>query len=105
MKKQSLEAKIINLRESLNMTQLELSKKINIDKSSMNKIETGNRKVSSDEILRLAQVLNVSADYLVGNSNKKVVAELTSNDIDFTYNGEIVSDEDMELVRRVLRGK
>lgn len=105
MKDQSIGARIINARELIDMNQIDLGREIGLDKSAMSKIESGTRKVSSDELLKICQVLGVSADHLIGNSNKKIAAELTNNDIDFTYNGEIVSDEDMELVRRVLRGK
>lgn len=46
----SLIRRIINLRESNNWTQVELGRKLNLDKSAMNKIENGTRKVSTNEL-------------------------------------------------------
>ena len=45
----TLAKKIINLREERNMSQIELSEKTGIERTALNKIERGTRKVSSDE--------------------------------------------------------
>ena len=45
-----LNERIIDLRESKDLTQTELAKRLSIDKSAMNKIESGTRKVSADEL-------------------------------------------------------
>lgn len=69
MANKNLAARIIDLRESVNMTQTELAKMLKIDKSAMSKIENGTRKVSSDELKQIADIFKVSTDYLVGRSN------------------------------------
>ncbi|VDG33333.1 XRE family transcriptional regulator [Lactobacillus brevis] [Lactiplantibacillus mudanjiangensis] len=58
--------KIINLRERKDMKQSELARRLGLDKSSMSKIENGTRKVSSDELNKLADIFEVTADYLLG---------------------------------------
>ena len=64
-----LAKKIVNIRESKNMSQLELSKKAGIERTALNKIEKGTRKVSSDELRRIALALHQSSDNLLNISN------------------------------------
>lgn len=80
MAKNELANRIINLRESKDWTQTELGKKIGLEKSAMNKIENGSRKVTTDELRQLAKVFDVSTDYLLGNTNKKHYYDLTKKD-------------------------
>lgn len=66
-----LAKKIIDLREQSDMSQAELARRMNIDKSSMNKIENGSRKVSSEELLAFSTIFDVTTDYLLGKSETK----------------------------------
>lgn len=59
--------KIKTKRETLNISQKELATKTNINVSVMNRIESGERAIRDDEILKIAKFLNVSTDYLLGN--------------------------------------
>ena len=54
-----LAARIVDQREKVNMSQSELAKRLGIDKSSMNKIEKGTRKVSSEELDKMEEVLAI----------------------------------------------
>ncbi|MHC9537743.1 helix-turn-helix domain-containing protein [Dellaglioa sp. BT-FLS60] len=58
--------RIINLREKNNWSQVELGRKIGIEKSTMNKIENGTRNISTEELSKIATCFNVSTDYLLG---------------------------------------
>lgn len=58
--------KISYLRESKNMTQAELSKKLGITRSSVNAWEMGISIPSTQYIVELALLFNVSTDYLLG---------------------------------------
>ena len=51
--------RIIDLREKRDWTQAELGRKIGLEKSAMNKIENGTRKVSTEELQKLAEIFNV----------------------------------------------
>lgn len=59
-------SKIINLREAKDWSQAELARRLGVEKSVMNKIENGSRKVSIDELKQLANLFQVSTDYLLG---------------------------------------
>ncbi|EAD8590492.1 XRE family transcriptional regulator, partial [Listeria monocytogenes] len=64
-------------------SQKELAKKINIDDSTMNKIEKGNRPIRDKELAKIADVLEVSTDYLLGrvknNIADTIAAHIDSN--------------------------
>lgn len=67
----SLPNKIINLRESKDWSQAELARRLDVNKSVMNRIESGERKVSSDELKKLSDIFDVSTDYLLGRTDVK----------------------------------
>ncbi|WP_243674278.1 helix-turn-helix domain-containing protein [Lentilactobacillus kisonensis] len=71
MADKSLANKIVNLREEGNITQSELARRLGLDKSSMSKIESGSRKVSTDELKRISEIFEVSTDYLLGNTTDR----------------------------------
>ena len=54
------------LRGQQGMSQQELADLLKIHRPAVSAIESGTRKVSSDELVRLAQIFHVSVDYLVG---------------------------------------
>lgn len=103
LKNKDLATRIVDLREKRDITASALAKKIGIDKSQMSKIENGTRKVSSSELDKLASALNVTSDYLLGRADEKT-ADLADNETIFTYEGKQIPPEDLEYMRRILRG-
>lgn len=75
--------RIVQLRMKKSISQKELAKKINIDDSTMNKIEKGNRPIRDKELAKIADVLEVSTDYLLGrvknNIADTIAAHIDSN--------------------------
>lgn len=57
---------IVNLREQKNMSQVELSNLMSLNKNVMGRIERGERPLRDNEILKLAQIFNVSTDLILG---------------------------------------
>ncbi|MGJ3876168.1 helix-turn-helix domain-containing protein [Lactiplantibacillus argentoratensis] len=117
MADKNLASRIINLRESKNMKQSDLARRLSLDKSSMSKIENGTRKVSSDEILKIANIFEVSTDYLLGNSEKNHKSpdwateadridldKLLQSNTPMGYGGMSMAPEDKEKVRNVIEG-
>ncbi|WP_125572355.1 helix-turn-helix domain-containing protein [Lacticaseibacillus songhuajiangensis] len=62
----TLQSRLIDLRESKNMSQAELARRMQVDGSIISKIESGARKVSSEELAKLASIYEVTTDYLLG---------------------------------------
>lgn len=76
-----LAKRIIDLRESKNWTQTQLAKKMDLSKSIMSKIESGHRKITTDELKSLAEIFSVSIDYLLRIASSTTSSQTTSFDI------------------------
>lgn len=63
--------RIINLREAKNWSQRELARRVNLNFSVMNRIESGERPIKDHELIDLSTALDVTADYLLGKTNQK----------------------------------
>ncbi|WNW16693.1 helix-turn-helix domain-containing protein [Lactiplantibacillus plantarum] len=65
---------------------------------------------SVDKVKAVADVLNVSVDYLLGNTNDNSTAtkpkqvDITDDDYIMTYQGKPIPPEDMEYIKRILNG-
>ncbi len=75
------------LRERANITQSALAKKLNISRSSVNAWEMGISAPSTQYIVELAEIFNVSTDYILGVTSANVVAldHLTDEQIKLVY--------------------
>lgn len=62
----TLANRIAYLQERSGLSQIEIAQKLGIDPSAFSKIKTGTRKVSADELNKLADVFKVTTDYLLG---------------------------------------
>ncbi len=69
----TLGIRIKNLRQKANMTQLELSQKLNVSNTTLSQYENGIRIPSDDIKLKIADYFDVSVDYLLGNSSNKKI--------------------------------
>lgn len=75
-----LRRRLIDLRESMNLSQVELGKRLGINNTVINKIESGARNVSANELSKFAEFYDVSTDYLLGKSEKPHYYSLTEKD-------------------------
>ncbi|EAC2285438.1 TPA: helix-turn-helix transcriptional regulator [Listeria monocytogenes] len=83
--------RIVQLRIKKSISQKELAKKINIDDSTMNKIEKGNRPIRDKELAKIADVLEVSTDYLLGRA-KNNIADTIAAHIDSNASEEDIKE-------------
>jgi transcriptional regulator with XRE-family HTH domain len=58
------------LRTSLNLSQAKLSKMLGVSQSAINRYEHNQVAVPDDAILKYADFFNVSADYILGRTDK-----------------------------------
>lgn len=63
--------RIVELRERAGLKQYELAQKANMNPAVLNRIESGKRPARDDEIKTIAQIFNVSTDYLLCNSDSE----------------------------------
>lgn len=66
--------KIRDMREDNELTQKEISKKLYISKKTYERYENGERIPPIDFMIRLADLYNVSIDYLCGRTTRKETA-------------------------------
>ncbi len=66
----AVNVRIRKLRRSCNLSQEQLAEILGITRSAVSEIERGSRKISADEIIKLAKACNVSTDYILGLAEK-----------------------------------
>ena len=65
---------------------------------------------SVDKLNKVADYFDVSGDYLLGRTNTRSKKDnskvaLDDNDIIMTWRGQPLSDEDREMIKRIMNGK
>lgn len=88
------------LRIQKGMTQEELAKKMDKDYSTIGKWELGQRNPIMADIIKIADIFNISVQDLV-EKNLKLNEIKKTDEIDVLYNKtkDILSDEDRELIK------
>lgn len=101
--------RIRDLRKQKRMSQTELAKSAGVSQTTVTAWETGKAEPSSSAVAKLADIFNVTTDYLLGRPNKQETkkddVELSDDDVIMTWRGKPLSDEDRELIRRIMDGK
>ncbi|MEC3737005.1 helix-turn-helix transcriptional regulator [Bacillus safensis] len=87
--KNKLGERIKQLREKNDWSLRELESRVNINYSVLSRIESGKRPVTDSELLRFADIFDVSTDYLVGRSDNPDFKILDDNKIE--------SDPDLQI--------
>ena len=59
-----------DLREDSELTQAKLAEYLHVKQNTYSQYENGQRQVPLDILIRLADLYNVTLDYLVGRTNK-----------------------------------
>ena len=94
--------KIKQLANDRGITIAELERKSGLSNGQISKWNV--RSPKTENLEKVAKYLNVSLDYLTGNSNSKKTADLADKDTVFTYEGRQIPPEDLEYMKRLLRG-
>ena len=91
------------LRKQAHLTQVELAKRLGIGQSSYADWERGKKKPTQENLVKIAQILNVTIDYLVGNFDEEITNnKLEDIEILFRKNSEGLTDEEKSLFRQEL---
>lgn len=100
-------SRLRDLRNEKKLTQDDLGKMLNVSGKTIGAWERDSRQPNIEAINKIASIFNVSTDYLLGNpekiSNTKT-ADIEDDSIIFTYEGRQIPKEDLELMRRLMRG-
>ena len=89
------------LRKQVKLTQAQIAEKLNISQQAYASWEHGTKKPTQENLVKIAQVLNVSVDYLVGNSEKKS-DELDNIELLFRMKSKGLTDEEKAIFKKEL---
>ncbi len=86
----------------------ELGRRIGIAKSTVAGYEAGDREPSLDTVAAIARLLDASADYLLGLSERSRAVPSDPESLSFAgselhWNGERLTEDELELLLRLLR--
>lgn len=89
----SFQTQLVKLRKRANLKQLELAEKMDVKQYVISSWETSRSEPNIDQIIKLANILNVPTDYLLDNSIIKVESE--EQFINMTKHFELDNEDDL----------
>ena len=98
---------IKELRKQKHLTQKDLAKLMHVSQQTIGAWETERAIPGSDTLALLANLFNVSTDYLLGRDTKEddlKTADLADDDTIFTFEGKPIPEQELEYMKRLLRG-
>ena len=81
-----MELKIKHFRKQKGFTVDKLSKKLNIGQSTLTNYENGNRDIGTETLCKVADILNVSVDELLGREINKTMIPIAREELDISEN-------------------
>lgn len=90
-----------DLRKQAELTQVDVAEKLGISQPAYASWERGVKKPTQDNLVKIAQIFNVSVDYLVGNSDEKT-DELDNIELLFRMNSKGLTEEEKEIFKKEL---
>ena len=90
-----------DLRKQAGLTQVEVAEKLGISQPAYASWECGSKKPTQENLVKIAQILNVSVDYLVSNLKEKT-DELDNIELLFRMNSKGLTEEEKEIFKKEL---
>lgn len=95
---------IKKLRSENKMSQNDIAARLSISRQAYSLYENGKREPSIDTIQQLAEIFNVSTDYLLGNSDKKEKPLVNEDKVLEEYLDELKNRPEMRMVFSLMKG-
>ncbi|QLL70258.1 helix-turn-helix domain-containing protein [Lactobacillus sp. 3B(2020)] len=101
-------SKIKDLRKASRMSQTDLGKLVHVSQQTITAWENNKAEPASSAIIKLAEVFNVTTDYLLGRPEKGN-SNYTDEDLEealdraHSFSGKPLSDHDRKVAKDVLR--
>lgn len=90
-----------DLRKQAHLTQVDVAEKLGISQPAYASWERGVKKPTQENLIKIAQILNVSVDYLVGNSDN-TGDKLDNIELLFRMNSKGLTEEEKEIFKKEL---
>ena len=88
------------LRKQVQLTQAQIAEKLDISQQAYASWERGAKRPTQENLVKIAQVLNVSVDYLVGNLEES--DELDNIELLFRMNSKGLTEEEKGIFKKEL---
>ena len=89
------------LRKQAQLTQVDVAEKLGISQPAYASWERGIKKPTQENLVKIAQILNVSVDYLVGNSDY-TEDKLDNIELLFRMNSKGLTEEEKKIFKNEL---
>ena len=89
------------LRKQVKLTQAQIAEKLDISQQAYASWERGVKKPTQENLIKIVQILNVSVDYLVGNSDN-TDDELDNIELLFRMNSKGLTDKEKAIFKKEL---
>ena len=96
-----LSERLKNLRKQAGLTQVDVAGELGISQQAYASWERGVKRPTQENLVKIAQILNVSVDYLVGNSEEKL-DELDNIELLFRMNSKGLTAEEKVIFKKEL---
>jgi len=102
LNREKIKLRITELRKKNKWTQLELSKRTGVTPAAISQIEKGDRIPTIPVLHRLAKVLEVSLDFLMGRKDSSDLDDLLQNNevLEFYRGFQRLSPEDRKIIEQ-----
>lgn len=91
------------LRKEAGLTQVDVAEKLGISQPAYASWERGVKKPTQENLVKIAQILSVSIDYLLDNSDEDIkYGELDNVEILFRMNSKGLTDEEKAVFKKEL---
>lgn len=91
------------LRKEAGLTQVDIAEKLGISQPAYASWERGVKKPTQENLIKIAQILSVSIDYLLDNSDEDIkYGELDNVEILFRMNSKGLTDEEKAVFKKEL---
>lgn len=108
---ETLRQNVIKLREQNDWSITDLANRLGVDRTYLSKAEHGKRAFKVSEVVKLAEIFNVSADCLLGNPTRSGEVSVDQNKDETVFqalrhvssvNGKSINDQDRQLMTNIL---
>lgn len=99
----SFAEKFKELRKEHHYTQKDIANILDVKPTTISAWELGNNSPRMDMLQKISDVFNVDTGYFFDEKSNQTVD--LDDDVIFTYEGKKIPKEDIELMKRLLRGK
>lgn len=90
---------IKKIRKERSIKQSELAKILGVDQGTLSRFENGDRRIDSDTLLKLSKYLDLSIDYILGNTDIPMTLDQVrfDNEVDDLTDDEVFDQYELYL--------